>query len=89
MSRICTENAKFPYPREGEDGNEVTIKKGTPVIIPVRAIHHDPKFYPEPEKFDPCRFSDTLKQTRPKCCFLGFGDGPRVCLGKKKVYFPL
>lgn len=85
MSRICTEDDKFPYP-EREDGNEITITKGTPVIIPVRAIHHDPKFYPEPDKFDPSRFNDESKESIPNCCFLGFGDGPRVCLGKKQFY---
>ncbi|XP_044009989.1 probable cytochrome P450 6a14 [Aphidius gifuensis] len=58
-----------------------TIEKGTTVNIPVYAIHHDPSFYPSPEKFDPERFTDSAKAQRHPMTFLAFGDGPKNCIG--------
>ena len=57
------------------------IGKGINVIIPVYAIHHDPRYYPEPNRFDPERFSEENKKTRPEGTYLPFGDGPRICIG--------
>jgi len=42
----------------------VTLKKEDVVLIPVQAIHTDPKFYPDPFKFDPERFDKENKGTR-------------------------
>ena len=35
--------------------NGIVIKKNCIVDIPIYAIHHDPKKWPEPDKFDPER----------------------------------
>ena len=40
---------------EGCTVKGVNIPKGMPIMIPVYAIHHDPKIWPEPEKFNPER----------------------------------
>ncbi|KAF7993484.1 hypothetical protein HCN44_010079 [Aphidius gifuensis] len=58
-----------------------TIEKGTNVNIPVYAIHHDPSYYPSPEKFDPERFTDSAKAQRHPMTLLAFGDGPKNCIG--------
>lgn len=36
--------------------NGSTIPKGTQIILPFNALHHDPKYWREPEKFDPDRW---------------------------------
>lgn len=53
------------------------IPKGSTLTIPVFAIHNDPHIYPNPEKFDPERFSEENKAKRHPMAHLPFGDGPR------------
>ncbi|KAE9535944.1 hypothetical protein AGLY_007845 [Aphis glycines] len=64
-------------------GESLVIEKGTKVIIPIYSIHHDSKYYPDPETFDPERFSPEEKAKRPSTTYLPFGDGPRFCIGKR------
>ncbi|KAF2901779.1 hypothetical protein ILUMI_04408 [Ignelater luminosus] len=82
LSRVCTEEYRFPPPRGPGTGKEVIIEKGTQMFIPVYGIHRDPQYYPDPDRFNPDRFTEEGKATRPKSVFLGFGDGPRICLGR-------
>ena len=79
--RICTEPVTLEF-----EGQKASIEKGINVYIPVHQLHHDPKFYNEPETFKPERFDPEnggTKAFRDKGVFLPFGDGPRMCLGVK------
>lgn len=62
--------------------SDLVLKKGTPVYIPMVGLHYDPEYFPEPEKYDPERFSDENKQKRPSNVYFPFGDGPRLCIGQ-------
>ncbi|KAA8960259.1 cytochrome P450 [Mycobacterium sp.] len=57
------------------------IRAGTTVIIPVHHIHHDPRWWPDPENFDPNRFLDGGRG-RPRSAYLPFGGGRRICIGQ-------
>jgi cytochrome P450 family 6 len=61
----------------------LTLEKGTSVFIPVVGLHYDPEYYPNPERFDPERFNDENKANIIPYTYMPFGDGPRVCIGKK------
>jgi cytochrome P450 family 6 len=80
LSRECTKVYKIP-------GTNVVLEKGMTTIIPVLALHHDPKYYPDPERFDPERFNEDEKKKRHHYVYLPFGEGPRICIGKFAVFY--
>lgn len=58
-----------------------TVPKGSLFLMSSYAMHHNPRYFPEPEKFMPERFTPENEQTRHKYAYLPFGGGPRVCIG--------
>ncbi|XP_016940339.3 probable cytochrome P450 6u1 [Drosophila suzukii] len=64
-------------------GSVFVIARGNNVLIPTAAIHRDPEIYPEPERFDPDRFEEEAKLSRPQASFLPFGDGLRGCIAAR------
>ncbi|XP_058834358.1 probable cytochrome P450 308a1 [Topomyia yanbarensis] len=82
LSKICSKEYELPA-QYATDSKRVSIKPGMTAIIPVHAIHYDPEIYPEPYRFDPDRFLEENKLSRHHYAFLGFGEGPRICLGMK------
>ncbi|KZS84962.1 cytochrome [Mycobacterium persicum] len=58
------------------------IRRGTTVVIPIHHIHHDPRWWPDPEKFDPERFLGLGAKDRPRSAYLPFGGGRRICIGQ-------
>lgn len=57
------------------------IPKGSTVLIPIHSIHHDERFWPDPETYDPARFLGDAGKARHRSAFLPFGGGRRVCIG--------
>jgi cytochrome P450 len=57
------------------------LRRGAIVVINIVGIHHRPDLYPEPERFDPQRFSPEREKLLPKQAFLPFSAGPRICIG--------
>ncbi|KAI4460042.1 cytochrome p450 [Holotrichia oblita] len=74
LSRVCTKDYKVP-------DSDVILKENEEVNISVWGIHYDPEYYPDPQKFDPTRFTDENKSKRHQFAFLPFGEGPRICIG--------
>ena len=81
IDRLCAR--KFQLPPAGPGYNSVTVHPDNVVLFPVYALHHDPKCFPEPEKFDPERFSDENKDKIDPYTYLPFGLGPRKCIGNR------
>jgi cytochrome P450 len=52
------------------------------VIVSPYLVHHDPRWYEEPEAFVPERWRDEERARRQRNAYLPFGAGPRMCVGE-------
>lgn len=59
-----------------------TIKKNRSLVISPYALHRSPHYWDQPNTFKPERFQRDHIKERPKNCYIPFGLGPRVCIGK-------
>ncbi|XP_059085965.1 probable cytochrome P450 6a18 [Tigriopus californicus] len=59
------------------------IKKGVRVDFPIYTSHHNPEFFPDPEKFNPDRFLPENEKYIQPLTFRPFGGGPRLCIGQR------
>jgi len=57
------------------------VKKGTTLLMSQWLIHRDPRFFEQPEKFIPERWTEEFARTMPKFAYFPFGGGPRLCIG--------
>lgn len=71
------------YVLEGDDGCRAVLQPGDSVWIPNVAIQHDHKYYPEPHKFDPERFSSDNRANIDLSTYSPFGAGPRACIASR------
>ena len=76
IKRICVRDYKLP-------GTDLVIKEGTEIDVPTFGIHMDEQYYPDPERFDPERFSREARAARHPMAFSNFGQGPRTCIGAR------
>ncbi|XP_075979947.1 cytochrome P450 6B2-like [Anticarsia gemmatalis] len=73
ISREQMEDYTFP--------NGIKIEKGYRVHLPVYYLHHNPKYFPNPEEFRPERFFGEEKRKVNPYTYMPFGEGPRTCIG--------
>lgn len=78
LPRQCTQDYKLEKP-------DLVIEKDIPILISILALHHDPKYWTDPYKFDPDRFNEENSKgksfiDRP---YLPFGEGQRNCIGMR------
>ncbi len=52
------------------------------VVLSQYVNHHDPRYFVDPEKFEPERWSPEMKKRLPKFAYFPFGGGPRSCIGE-------
>jgi cytochrome P450 len=62
-------------------GNGHIIPAGTTIFTLVYNVHRDPRHFPDPEKFDPERFSPQNNVDRHPYAYIPFGLGRRMCVG--------
>jgi cytochrome P450 len=59
-----------------------TIPAGSDVLMSSYVVHHDLRFFPDPFKFDPGRWTPEAEAARPAFSYFPFGGGPRACIGE-------
>ncbi|VEN39385.1 unnamed protein product [Callosobruchus maculatus] len=79
--RLCTK--AYTIEPAGDEERALHIQKGTYLSFPTYAVQHDPKYFPDPDKFDPERFSSENVHKVLPYTYLPFGAGPRSCIGNR------
>ncbi|XP_031624986.1 probable cytochrome P450 6d5 [Contarinia nasturtii] len=77
-TRNCSRNYQIP-------GTNVTIEEGTPIFFSTIGLQYDEKYYAEPNKFKPERYSSaqSINRSFDEMPNLVFGEGPRNCIAKR------
>jgi cytochrome P450 len=78
------------YPPAWATGRETTepfelrgtkIAAGAQLVASQWIVHRDARWFPNPEGFDPGRWSPERAKDVPRYAYFPFGGGPRVCIG--------
>ncbi|XP_053677318.1 cytochrome P450 9e2-like [Anopheles nili] len=79
LNRECVREYQY------DDGHGVkfTMEKGALVFISIIGMHYDPKYFADPERFDPERFNEENRKKIQSGTYLPFGAGPRNCIGSR------
>lgn len=77
IDRLCSKRIRL---NDGIKLN-VYIEKGDHIWIPTYCFHHNPKYFPQPNEFDPERFNDENRKKINPAHYVPFGIGPRACIG--------
>ncbi len=88
--RVLTESMRLYPPayatgRMAEADHPVgrwVVERGTTVIMSQYLIQRDARFYADPHRFDPDRWTDGFRGALPRFAYFPFGGGPRVCIGE-------
>ena len=87
---VVTESMRL-YPPADFLGREATadcevagiaVRKGTNLFMSQWVMHRDARFFPEPLKFDPTRWTPEFERSLPRYAYFPFGAGPRYCIGQ-------
>lgn len=79
--RICIKD--YELPPTLPDREPYTVKPGDFIWLPIYALHRDPKYFPDPDTFNPDRFINDGKAIANSGAYFPFGLGPRMCIGNR------
>ena len=81
---IIGRRALQAYPIAGYVAPPRTLLLMSPFIV-----HRDARVYPEPERFNPDRWTPEFKASLPRFAYFPFGGGPRQCIGESFAWMEL
>jgi cytochrome P450 len=65
------------------------VPPGTNVLLPLYLLHRHPRFWKDPETFDPQRFAPEHEAQRPRFAYMPFAAGPRHCIGESFALYEM
>lgn len=65
------------------DTGRFIVPKGKYIFLSPYTMQRHPEYWPQPERFDPGRWTPEAVGSRPKFAYFPFGGGPRVCIGEQ------
>jgi cytochrome P450 len=88
---ILTESMRLYPPAWAVGRRAINDFEANGYLIPARSMvlmsqyitHRDPRFYPDPARFDPERWRADVAAARPKFSYFPFGGGTRICIGEQ------
>lgn len=78
ISRRCVKEYRVP-------GSDLKLEQSCTINVPINGLHHDPQYFPDPETFNPDRFSEDNKHNIQPFTYMPFGSGPRHCIANRFV----
>ena len=69
-------------PKEDFDSGGYRVRAGTIVLVSPWLMHRDPRWWPDPLRFDPERWTPEREAEQPRFAYFPFGGGPRKCIGE-------
>ena len=65
------------------------IPAGSNVLLPLYLLHRHPRYWSDPDRFQPQRFAPEHEATRPRFAFMPFAAGPRHCIGETLALYEM
>ncbi len=60
----------------------IRVRKGVSLFMGTWVMHRDPRYFSDPEAFDPARWTEDFERSLPRFAYFPFGGGPRFCIGQ-------
>jgi cytochrome P450 len=61
---------------------EYHVPRGTIMLLSPWLAHRDKRYFVEPERFNPARWTEAFSKSLPRYAYFPFGGGPRLCIGQ-------
>ena len=97
VERVVTESMRLYPPAWIIGRRAIAAYPLGPYVAPARSIlvmspfvvQRDARYYKEPERFDPDRWTPEFRAASPKFAYFPFGGGPRQCIGESFAWMEL